>query len=96
MLSELTNNFYLTAASGETQVDYSYEVPETQRRTFLHFHLCSFTITARVYHTNAKKQEQGVAGVSLAQCSHVNMNWFPSEVLSQDGHRNATKVLNSS
>lgn len=40
-----------------------------------------------------KKQEQGVAGVSSAQCSR---NWFPSEVLTQDGQQNITKALISS
>lgn len=45
---------------------YGYDGPETQR-TFPHFHLCSFTTTARVYHSNAKKQEQGVARVSSAE-----------------------------
>lgn len=50
---------------------YGYEGPETQR-TLPHFHLCSFTTTAGVYHSTAKKQEQGVARVSSAEftCKH--------------------------
>lgn len=84
MVSELKKTLLVNSSQWRNQVDYSYEVPETQRRTFPHLHLHSFTTTERVYHSNAKKQEQGVAGVLSAQCSHVKTNWFPSEVLSQN------------
>lgn len=72
---------------------YGYKVPETQRRIFCHFHLCSFTITARVHHSNIKKQEQRVAGDHHHRIHMQTWTGFYAEVLSQDGHQHLTKAL---